>query len=137
VYLRLSENETVAWAGIMTTSAATSLLPAAKVQPDQVLTYTVYLANSGGLSTTTIITTTFSAGLDTSGQTITQTELAAGGAYTLTYPARRVAATETMTLTVRFETQTISGTQVITVYKALMVNDRGIYLPLIMKGSGG
>jgi uncharacterized repeat protein (TIGR01451 family) len=133
VYLRLSENETVAWAGIMTTPVAIDLLPAARVQPDQVLTYTVYLANSGGLSTTTTVTTTFSAGLDTSGQTITQTELAAGGAYTLTYPARRVAATETMTLTVRFETQTMSGTQVITIYKSLDVNDEGVYLPLIIK----
>ncbi len=135
VYLRLRENETMVWQGIITSSSAVDLLPAVAVQADEVLTYTLYLANSGGISTTAAMTTTFSTGLDAAGSVISQGELTAGSVYTITYPARQVVATETMTLTIRFEAQTISGTQVITAYKSLTVNDGGVYLPLIVKGN--
>jgi hypothetical protein len=131
LYLRISENEALAWQGILSASVAIDLLPPAPVETGQVLTYTVYLANSGGISTTASLTTTFSTGLDVPGPVITQAPLAAGGAYTLTY-ARQVAATGTITLTVRFEAETISGTQVITVYKSLNNGD-GVYLPIITR----
>ncbi len=130
LYLRLSENQVIVWQGVVTYTTATVSLPPLRVQPEQILTYTIAVSNTGNLTTTFQLTSSFSAGLDQPGRETEAATLPLSDGIDFHY-IRQVVATNPTTITVRFEIGSTYGQQSLSLERVIERPD--IYLPLIIK----